>query len=202
MKIRLIASIVLLWSVLAKLALLAQPTVEVLRPNSEDRLQPGTTLRVQWRTQGLGTANIDWSIILYTNNVGLRFVTPLPAAILYDGNGNWHANVALPSDLPSSRDYTLKVNDDVSEANDHSDVFCLGAPLVTIRVSQVEICWTSRLDRMYQVQYRSTFTTNLWTNLGAPVQGNGSTNCITDAVVPDQPQRYYRVEELQSETAR
>ena len=197
MKIRLLTSITVLWSVFAQVGVLAQPTVEVLRPNSEDRLQPGTTFRVEWRVQGLGTNNIDWSIILYTNTVRLRFVTPPPVAILYDGEGNWHADVTVPSDLPSRCDYTLNVSEDVSDADDYSAVFCLGGPLVNVRVSQVEICWTSHLDRMYQVKHRSPLTTNVWINLGAPVPGNGSINCVTDAVIPGQPQRYYRVEELQ-----
>ena len=171
-----------------------QRTVEVLRPNSEDRLQPGTTFRVQWRTQGLGT-NIDWSISLYTNGVRLGF--PPRLATVYEGNANWRVDITVPSDLPSSCDYTLKVNDDGSEINGDSHAFCLGVPLVSLRVSQVEFCWTSRSNRTYQVQYRSALTTNLWTNLGAPMQGNGTTNCVTDLVAPGQAQRYYRAEELQ-----
>jgi len=69
-------------------------------------------------------------------------------------------------------------------------------PVVSIRLSQVEVCWTCYSNRMYQVQYRSTLTTNNWTDLGSPIQGNGTRNCITDAILADQPQRYYRVVEL------
>lgn len=64
--------------------------------------------------------------------------------------------------------------------------------LLSIRVSQVELCWPSTSNTLYQVQYRSDLTTNLWTDLGAPVQGNGSTNCVYDAVVRGQPKRFYR----------
>jgi hypothetical protein len=39
-------------------------------------------------------------------------------------------------------------------------------PLVTIRASQVEVCWNSISNLTYQVQYRSDLTTNLWTSLG------------------------------------
>lgn len=193
MKTKLITSLAFLLLVSAQCGAFVQPTVNVLRPNASDRLQPGTTFRVQWRTQGLGT-NIDWSIILYTN--GVRSVWPPRSATVYEGDGHWHADITVPSDLPSSCDYTLNVNDDGSETNDDSEVFCLGMPVVSLRVSQVEFCWTSRSNRMYQVRYRSVLTTNLWINLGASVQGNGSTNCVTDAFVPGQPQRYYRVEEL------
>ena len=38
-------------------------------------------------------------------------------------------------------------------------------PLVTIRASQVEVCWNSISNLTYQVQYRSDLTTNLWTSL-------------------------------------
>jgi hypothetical protein len=65
--------------------------------------------------------------------------------------------------------------------------------MMSIRVSQVEVCWTTRTNQPYQVQYSSELTTNLWTDLGAPIQGNGSTNCIFDPVLPGEPRRYYRV---------
>ena len=172
------------------------PTVEVLRPNGSDRLQPGTMFRVQWRTQGLGT-NIDWSLILFTNDVRLVPFLSLPGRVYdEDADGNWHVDVLIPTNFPSSCDYTLMINDDGSEANDHSDVFCLGVPVLTVRVSQVEVCWSSRSNRVYQVQHRSPLSTNGWTNLGAPIQGNGSTNCVMDAVGAEQRERYYRVEEL------
>lgn len=64
--------------------------------------------------------------------------------------------------------------------------------VLSIRVSQVELCWPSMSNTLYQVQYRSDLTTNIWTDLGTPVQGNGLTNCIYDAVLPGQPQRFYR----------
>jgi hypothetical protein len=64
-------------------------------------------------------------------------------------------------------------------------------PKLTIEVSEFTLCWNSDLISMYQVQYRSDLTTNAWTNLGPPVQGNGSTNCITDRVAG--PRRFYRV---------
>jgi hypothetical protein len=66
-------------------------------------------------------------------------------------------------------------------------------PLVTIRTSQVEVCWNSKSNVTYQVQYRSELTTNLWTSLVNCVQGTGATSCILDPVVVGQPQRFYRV---------
>ena len=67
-------------------------------------------------------------------------------------------------------------------------------PLVaSICVSQVEICWPSEPSRTYQVQYSTSASPSLWTNLGSPVPGNGSTECLQDAVLPSQPARFYRV---------
>ena len=66
-------------------------------------------------------------------------------------------------------------------------------PRVTIRTSQVEVCWNSQSNLTYQVQYRSDLTTNLWTSLLDCVPSTGSTSCIYDPVVEGQPQRFYRV---------
>jgi hypothetical protein len=34
--------------------------------------------------------------------------------------------------------------------------------------SEIEVCWNSRTNRMYQIQYRSDLITNLWTDLLSP----------------------------------
>ena len=67
-----------------------------------------------------------------------------------------------------------------------------GVP-ATIRVSQVEICWNSDTNTGYQVQYRSDLTTNVWAPLAECVAGGTSNTCVTDAVLPGMPQRFYRV---------
>lgn len=64
---------------------------------------------------------------------------------------------------------------------------------LSIHVSQVDICWASCTNRMYQVQYRSSSTTNAWANLGLPVRGEGATNCLSDRVDPAQAPRIYQV---------
>jgi len=66
-------------------------------------------------------------------------------------------------------------------------------PLVTIRASQVELCWNSISNLTYQVQYRSDLTTNLWTSLGGCIRSTNSTSCISDPIVVGQSQRFYRV---------
>ena len=66
-------------------------------------------------------------------------------------------------------------------------------PQVTIRASQVEVCWNSQSNVTYQVQYRSDLTTNLWTSLGGCIRSTNSTSCAYDPIVGGQPQRFYRV---------
>ena len=67
------------------------------------------------------------------------------------------------------------------------------APLVTIRASQVEVCWNSKSNLTYQVQYRSDLTTNRWTSLGSCLRSTGSETCINDPIVVGQPHKFYRV---------
>jgi hypothetical protein len=82
---------------------------------------------------------------------------------------------------------------DLPEEFQHTNVVAVLMPTAAIRVSEVEVCWNSTSNRTYQVQYRSTLTTNGWVDLGSPVAGNGLMKCVPDKVPPGQPQRYYRV---------
>ena len=66
-------------------------------------------------------------------------------------------------------------------------------PLVTIRVAQVGVCWNSKSNFTYQVQYRSDLTTNQWTSLVDCVRSTNALSCIYDPAVEGQPQRFYRV---------
>jgi hypothetical protein len=66
-------------------------------------------------------------------------------------------------------------------------------PLVTLRASQVEVCWNSISNLTYQVQYRSDLTTNLWTSLVDCVRSTNSTTRVYDPVVVGQTQKFYRV---------
>ena len=65
--------------------------------------------------------------------------------------------------------------------------------MTTIRASEVEVCWTSAVNRRYQVQYRTSLTGNEWVNLGEPIPGNEAKTCINDKIEPGQPRRFYRV---------
>ena len=69
-------------------------------------------------------------------------------------------------------------------------------PLLTIRFSEVEICWPSQSNRTYQVQYNSGLSNSAWTNLGPPVQATNSTQCVRDPILLTEPRRFYRVLQL------
>jgi choice-of-anchor C domain-containing protein len=64
---------------------------------------------------------------------------------------------------------------------------------LSIRSSQVEVCWPSLTNFTYQIQYRSTLTTNRWVNLVPPMAGNGSNSCVLDIIAPEMPRRFYQV---------
>jgi len=66
-------------------------------------------------------------------------------------------------------------------------------PRASIRLSEVEICWPSRSNAVYEVDYRSDLTTNNWLPLFTNIVGNGETLCVYDKIAPGQPQRFYRV---------
>jgi len=70
----------------------------------------------------------------------------------------------------------------------------LELPRLDIRVSQVELCWETASNTWYQVQYRSTLTTNQWTPLtGTWITGDGTRYCTTNAILVGTPQRFYQL---------
>jgi hypothetical protein len=75
------------------------------------------------------------------------------------------------------------------------DVIHAGCGLVLdIRVSQVELCWYTMMTNWYQLQYKSSLTTNVWVPFMTNwIAGDGNRFCTNDAVLPDQVQRFYRV---------
>jgi hypothetical protein len=66
-------------------------------------------------------------------------------------------------------------------------------PSVSIRLSEVEICWQSISNRIYGVEYRSDLTTNTWVALYTNIVGNAGTTCVYDKIISGTPQRFYRV---------
>lgn len=66
-------------------------------------------------------------------------------------------------------------------------------PTAMIRVSEVEICWLSASNAIYQIDFRSDLTTNTWVPLFTNIQGSGEEMCVYDEIGRGVPQRFYRV---------
>jgi len=58
---------------------------------------------------------------------------------------------------------------------------------------KLQLCWNSGTNLSYQVQSRTEFGTNPWSDLGFPVAGSPLQTCVTDQLKPSEAQRYYRV---------
>jgi len=93
--------------------------------------------------------------------------------------------------------------EDSSQSGTNTDIADVGLetvsvepvrPQISISVASVAICWASFSNTLYQVQASSALASDIWTNVGSPVPGNGSTICFTDPV--EIPRKYYRVQEL------
>ena len=67
---------------------------------------------------------------------------------------------------------------------------------LTVRLSHVQVCWTSYAGRTYQVEYRSEMANGAWHALGSPITGTGGELCVEDPVSQGIPHRAYRVREL------
>ena len=56
----------------------------------------------------------------------------------------------------------------------------------------VEIAWTTQTTNRYQVQWATAVNTSNWFNLGAEIQGTGSTNHVFDSIQGND-RKFYRV---------
>jgi hypothetical protein len=66
-------------------------------------------------------------------------------------------------------------------------------PPTSIRLSEVEVCWLSVSNRIYQIEYPSSLTANTWVPLFTDLIGNGQEIWVSDKVPRQSPQRFYRV---------
>lgn len=66
-------------------------------------------------------------------------------------------------------------------------------PAASIRVSEAEICWASVSNTIYQVEYRSSLTTNIWVPLFTNLVGSGEEMSVFDKIPRGSPHRFYRV---------
>lgn len=66
---------------------------------------------------------------------------------------------------------------------------------VTRSGNSINLVWTAQSGSSYQVQYSTSLTSSVWSNLGGSVTASGSTASDTDTIGPAQL-RFYRVELL------
>ncbi len=90
--------------------------------------------------------------------------------------------VPLVKDSDAARTYSARV------------VALLFDPPISLTISRGgDICWLSRSNRHYQVQWTTAIGSNsLWQSLGMAVVGDGGTNCVSDSL-QDRERKYYRV---------
>jgi len=169
--------------------------------------------------QNIGTNNtlvFDGTVTVTTGNLPgpgntrqFDYVVPFTTPFLYDpaagnlvldlqieGNGSAVTFDTVSGDPAIGRVFDGSSSTATTGMNLYSHVTQLTfepPPLVTIRASQVEVCWNSISNLTYQVQYRSDLTTNVWTSLVDCIRSTNATSCIFDPVVVGQPQRFYRV---------
>jgi hypothetical protein len=60
-----------------------------------------------------------------------------------------------------------------------------------VQPSEVEVCWASRSNHTYSVEYQSNLMATAWLPLSTNVIGNCGVICLTDVLGP--PQRFYRL---------
>lgn len=104
-------------------------------------------------------------------------VTESPGRLWLGFNDDWSSGVAGVAG--NSGSVVVQVNIDRLE--------------LSIQVSSVDVCWSSKTNFTYQLQYRSTLTTNEWINLGTSIPGTGTDTCVTDPVHGSE-KRFYRIE--------
>jgi hypothetical protein len=67
-------------------------------------------------------------------------------------------------------------------------------PRLSIRLSQVELCWPTDVNTWYQLQVRSSVTLDEWQPMTPDwITGTGETYCTFDAIGAGDPKKFYRV---------
>lgn len=77
--------------------------------------------------------------------------------------------------------------------------FVVPVEFLSIRSSEVEVCWDGDSGKSYLIQYRSTLTTNQWVNLSGVIKGTGKVECVQDKIPQGEPARFYRIEVVATE---
>jgi len=123
--------------------------------------------------------------------------TLLPEGIL--GHGAGFVGAAYSQVVSNTGRLFLGYNDKTGQFFNNSGVFFVtlwtNSPTGTTNAeaaTAVEICWPSVTNEVYVVQFAPAVDTNRWTDLGVPLSGSGTTNCMFDST-RGAGKRFYRV---------
>jgi len=158
---------------------------------------PDLGARGDGQGSGLKSLRVEFGVPGALTNLGIFRIDAGPRQV---NNMQWVTFETFAVILSSSVVYRLQFTSlDPGNAGPALDNVIL-TPFLNpgLRISEVEFCWDSERDHIYQVQYRSELTANNWMDLlGTNVTGTGNRLCVPDRVSGDSPRRFYRVTQLE-----
>lgn len=136
------------------------------------------SVRVQWGTNIV--AELSHDVTGHTrSSVGWRQFT-------FDVKGTGHDRLLFESLTPG---WTGAAIDNVSvRLASSTNRFSTGLNIE----NAVKVCWPTVQGQLYQVQWADRADTNMWTDLGLPLVGDGQPNCVYDPT-GDHQMKIYRV---------
>jgi hypothetical protein len=168
-------------------------------PNGKLRFSMKTSASTTFMA-GMKSGNID--------GVGQKWITFQAGSDPYGfvRDGQWHTVEIPMSDMAPEVDLlevsqlfqVLGVNGPISRIEFDDIYFTGGGSLRTNVVSAaildgIGISWPTVAGTNYTVQWTTNLVTDaVWTNLGAPIVGDGTTNCLFDPMT-GSPGKFYRI---------
>jgi hypothetical protein len=139
------------------------------------------------------TYKANTSVELFINGTR-EAVTPMSVDRQFNLNPltmGW--NYVFPERYFHGRIDQARVFDAVCSEETIAEIFTVESGRPRLRINPpADICWDSRTNEIYQLQWISSLDSTNWLNLGSPLPGTGATMCVADST-PIQEKRFYRV---------
>jgi hypothetical protein len=102
------------------------------------------------------------------------------------------------SQAPSTNSVTVRVTDSGSPSMSATRTFTLRAYLppqanILLDAGSASVSFSTIAGRTYRVEYRNDLGPGIWTALGDPAVAAGASMSIIDNTIAGQPQRFYRI---------
>ncbi len=153
---------------------------------------PGTVYRFSgWATSAGPTSPAVLQFSINGHQVGTDFLLNTNAGHWQEFAALWNSGTNAAALLSITDTNLLYVGNDFA-LDDLSFTVYTNSPVPVSIYPAVELAWNSQSNQLYQVQYSTDLDPNLWSDLGAPIQGNGTVNQVLDST-RDGPKKYYRV---------